>query len=124
MKRVIVYTTKKTESLSHGHDIPHYSFSSAADLSFQAGEMFVKQTINEIRLPIQRFCWSDGREVFAAFDEELLEMIGCLQDQKDMEIYKAAKEAVERAVKPLEEQISSFHSMKVWKRFKFFLFGL
>ena len=58
-----------------------------------------KQEIQTDHLPVERFMWANDngvyREVYAAFDRELLELIGCCQEKfkRDM------NEAVDRRIK-------------------------
>ena len=115
MKQVTVYTTKANNVMSYGDHITQRQFTPMHQTSFQADEFFDKASIEEIHLPIQRFRWQDGKEVFAAFDEKLLELIGCLQDQKDREIFKYVKEATH----PLLQKIKQYESMTFWQRVKF-----
>ena len=115
MKQVIVYTTKANTVLSYGDHITQRQITSMYQTSFQAGEFFDKTSIEEIHLPIQRFRWQDDKEIFAAFDEELLELIGCLQSQKDNEIAVS----LEKRTKPLLQKIKQYESMAFWQRVKF-----
>ena len=116
MKQVTVYTTKANNVMSYGDHIIQHQFVPMYQTSFQAGIFFDKTSIEEIHLPIQRFRWQSGKEVFAAFDEELLELIGCLQSQKDNEIAVS----VEKRTKPLLQEIKKkYQSMTFWQRVKF-----
>ncbi len=114
IKQVTVYTTKKNVVLSHGEYVPQYKLAPIG-ISFQVGECFDKRSVEEIRLPIQKFRWCDGREIFAAFDEELLELIGCLQSQKDNELALSVK----KRTKPLLQKINQYETMTIWQRIKF-----
>ena len=119
MKQVTVYTTKKNVVASHGEYVPQYKLA-PIDISYQAGECFDKRSVEEVHLPIQRFRWCDGREVFAAFDEELLEMIGCLQSQRDDEIMRAKIKIAEAFIKSYQAELSNkVKSLSFWQRIKF-----
>lgn len=120
MKSVTVYTAKKNQVVSYGDTIPYYTREPQPDISFEAGECFIKSTVEEIHLPISKFCWANGKEVFAAFDEELLELIGCLKDQKDREVATRVGKEVECIV---AEKLSEFCSMSFWQRIKFAFTG-
>lgn len=54
-------------------------------------------------------------EVFVAFDEEILELIGCLQSQRDNELSLS----VEKRTKPLLQKIKRYETMTLWQRVKF-----
>lgn len=119
MKSVTVYTAKKNQVVSYGETVPYYTGSAVYDISPQAGQYFVKETVEEIHLPIKRFCWEDGKEVYAAFDKELLEMIACLQEQKDDEIMQAKL----KVAKVWGDRLNKFYTMNFWQRVKFAFTG-
>jgi hypothetical protein len=114
MKRVTVYTLVEKEVVSYGNSVPTYT-ADFRDISCQAGEYFSNRSIKEVHLPIQRFCWVGGKEIFAAFDEEVLELIGCLQSQKDNELALC----VEKRTKPLLQKVKQYETMTFWQRIKF-----
>lgn len=114
MKTVLVYTAKENLIMSYGDSVPVHS-ADIHNISYQAGEFFDKREIETIHLPIRRFCWHDGREVFAAFDEELLELIGCTREQKDNELALS----VQKRTKPLLEKIDRYETMTLWERILF-----
>lgn len=114
MRKVKVYTAKENLVMSYGDSVPVHS-ATIHSISYQAGEFFDKREIETIHLPIRRFRWCDGREVFAAFDEELLELIGCTQDQKD----NALALSVEKRTKPLLKKIKQYEVMTFWQRLVF-----
>lgn len=120
MKQVTVYTVKKEVVPSYGSTIPKHSYLGLSDIRFEGGEFFPKSAIETIHLPIEKFRWQDGREVFVAFDEELLELIGCLQDQKDAEISKAVNKQVDIKIEKIQ---NSSKTMTFWQRVKFVLFN-
>lgn len=119
MKQVTVYTLIKKQAVSYGDTIPTHT-TDFRDVSFQAGEFFGKQSIKEIHLPINRFCWYGGKEIFAAFDEEVLELIGCLQSQKDLEISNKVETKLK---KELTDALSKYDNMSFWQRVKFVFTG-
>lgn len=114
MRTVRVYTAKENLVMSYGDSVPVHS-ADIHNISYQVGEFFDKREIKTIHLPIRRFCCQDGREVFAAFDEELLELIGCTQEQKD----NALALSVEKRTKPLLEKLNRYETMTLWQRLVF-----
>lgn len=119
MRTVKVYTAKENLIMSYGDSVPVHS-ADIHNISYQAGEFFDKREIETIHLPIRRFCWSDGKEILAAFDEELLEIIGCHQDQKDIEI----SSRVDKIKAKLEKGYSDkYANMNFWQRVKFVFKG-
>ncbi len=120
MKQVTVYTVKKEVVPSYGGTIPRPSYLAPPDIRFEAGEFFPKAAIETIHLPIERFRWQDGKEVFAAFDEELLELIGCLQEQKDAEARKIANKLFNIKIEKIQNKLKK---MTFWQRVKFVLFN-
>ncbi|MGL5012974.1 MAG: hypothetical protein ACRC6V_01625 [Bacteroidales bacterium] len=109
MKTVKVYTAKESLVMSYGDSVPVHS--DIHNISYQAGEFFDKREIETIHLPIRRFYWHDGREVFAAFDQQLLELIGCTQEQKDNELALS----VEKRTKPLLGKLNQYETMTPWQ---------
>jgi len=57
-----------------------------------------KQEVEVKHLPVERFCWGNKngvtREIFAAFDEELRELIGCSQDKFERDVQEATDKRV------------------------------
>lgn len=118
MKQVTVYTVKKDVVPCYGKIIPRHSYLGVSDIRSEAGEFFPKSAIETIHLPIEKFRWQDGKEVYAAFDEELLELIGCLQDQKSAEISRAVNKQVDIKIEKIQ---NSLKTMTFWQRVKFVL---
>lgn len=123
MKQVTVYTLSKKQAVSYGDTIPTYT-TDFRDIDYQAGEYFSNQSIKEVHLPIHRFCWYGGKEIFAAFDEEVLELIGCLQDQKDDEIMQAKIKIARACLKTSKLEVEGeMLKMTFWERVKFMFTG-
>lgn len=102
MKQVILYTTQKKLVQSYDmRTIQQYHYPPMQDLVPIRGSsaLLDKQEIQIDNLPVERFMWANDngvyREVFAAFDRELLEFIGCSQEKFKRDV----KEAVDRRVK-------------------------
>lgn len=120
MKQVTVYTVKKEVVPSYGSTIPKHSYLGLSDIRFEAGEYFPKAAIETIHLPIEKFRWQDGKEEFVAFDEELLELVGCLQEQRDVEARKIAGKLFNIKIEKIQ---NSLKTMTSWQRVKFVLFN-
>lgn len=81
--------------------IPKYHYPPTRSLVPVHGSSVVldKQEIQIDNLPVERFMWANDngiyREVYAAFDRELLELIGCSQEKFKRDV----NEAVDRRVK-------------------------
>lgn len=73
-----------------------------------------KQEIQIENIPVQKFCWHNGKEIYAAFDRELIELIGCTQEQKDTEVERLIKKRYNN----LLEQLEAFENMTFWQRVK------
>lgn len=104
MPQVTIYSvTKKTVQSYDRNYIPHY----VRPMPVWNSDMILcKDEVEIHHLPIERFCWADGkgnytREIFAAFDEELREIIGCSQEKFERDV----QTATDRRVKPLEREL-------------------
>jgi hypothetical protein len=117
---VTIYsTTKKTVQSYDRNYIPHYVREPMP--VYNSDIILDKQEVEIHHLPIERFCWADGkgnytREIFAAFDEELREIIGCSQEKFERDV----QAATDRRVKPLEkellavkDELKTLHSLSV-----------
>lgn len=102
MNQVTLYTTQKKLVQSYDmHTISQYHYPPMQDLIPVRGSsaLLDKQEIQIDHLPVERFMWANDngvyREVYAAFDKELLELIGCSQEKFKRDV----NEAVDRCVK-------------------------
>lgn len=101
MKLITIYSANKQSVMSYDmqtvkqyHQIPQ-QITPVRNSSV----VLDKQEVEIKHLPVERFCWGDEngitREIFAAFDEELREIIGCSQDKFKRDV----QEATDRRVK-------------------------
>lgn len=102
MKPVTLYSANKQMVMSYSMDyLTQHHYARPAELLFarNSDKIFDKQEVEVKNLPIERFCWGNAqgitKEVFAAFDEELREIIGCSQEKFNRDL----KEATDRCVK-------------------------
>lgn len=104
MVEVTIYSaTKKTVKSYDRNHIPHYIRPMPV---WNSDMILCKDEVEIHHLPIERFCWADveggyTREIFAAFDEELREIIGCSQEKFERDV----QTATDRRVKPLEKEL-------------------
>lgn len=120
MKKVFVYTSECKVVETYKDYIEQIKYPPLEAFSYQAGEIFSQEQLSfeRINLPIKQF----NRELrdgsietrYAAFDRQLLEFFGCLEDQKCLEI----QNAVDKATKPLHTQIQKYENMTFWQRLK------
>lgn len=120
MKEVFVYTSGCKVVETYKDYIEQIKFPPLQALSYQAGELFDKEqlTYERIELPIKQFnrVLEDGSIAirYGAFDRQLLEFFGCLEDQKLLEI----QNAVDKATKPLYDRLQKLEGMSFWQRLK------
>lgn len=130
MKRVTLYqaTFKEVNTFACG-SIPIHHLSEPVKFAHNdpAHRAFLKSDITIEHCTIERFMWRDGngfREVYAAFDSKLLELIGCKHDQVDNLIRLAVDKqatltgrAILRAEKA-ESELNRYDTMTLWQRVK------
>lgn len=106
MKEVTMYSIKKhkvkttKDHVLVQHAIPLQSIGMVDGLYYDKAQVNIEQEY----IPIRVFTFSHGetiRTVYAAFDVELLELIGCTEREVNNRIYKAVSDA--RA--PLESEL-------------------
>lgn len=102
MREVTLYSTNKQSVMSYDmQTVKQYHQIPPQMLPVRNSSVVLdKQEVEIKHLPVERFCWSDGkgnytREIFAAFDEELREIIGCSQEKFKRDV----QEATDRRVK-------------------------
>lgn len=130
MKKVLLYqaTVKEVNTSSCG-TIPIHKMSEPIKFAHNdpTHRAFLRSDINIEHCAIERFMWSDGnqrREVYAAFDSQLLELIGCRQDQVDCLVERAVDKqakltgaAILRA-ESAEKVVERYDTMTLWQRVK------
>ena len=122
MKKVMLWraTAKEVATFSFS-EIPVYNCGSQVQFAHGDPEYraFLKSEISVEHCQIERFVWKDGygsREVFVAFDNALLELIGCKQDQVNRMVEKLSSERNELYKTKLDNEI---RSMSFWQKIKF-----
>lgn len=123
MKEVTLYTTQKKQVLSYDmQSIRQHSHVMNDVVSIRNSPDFVqRQEIGEYNLPVQKFCWqtsSGYREVYAAFDKELLELIGCSQEKFERDMKQAVDSRVKQQYSDLlvkKKELETLQNMNVWR---------
>lgn len=127
--RVDVYSTKKSTLMCHSGQRSVHIFHQDMYPIYDTDLLLFKNQIEQEKIDIDNaeirqfnFCNGAGTNtIFAAFDRELLRLIGCLESQRDAEVHFR----VQSATKPLKEEIQIYkdilieHSqLSLWKRIK------
>lgn len=120
MKQVTLYSATKQHVMSYDmQSVQQCHYPNMMDiLPVRNSDVLLdKQEVEIKHLPVERFCWSNGKEIFVAFDEELREIIGCSQEKFKRDV----QEATDRRVKPLErdllmvkDELKTLHNLSVW----------
>lgn len=126
MKEVTLYTTQKKQVLSYDmQSIRQYSQVMNDVVPIRNSPDFVqRQEIEEYNLPVQKFCWqtsSGYKEVYAAFDKELLELIGCSQERFQRDVNEAVDSRVKQQYSDLlvkKTELETLQNMNVWPTLK------
>lgn len=120
MKQVTLYTANRqtVKSYDMKYVVQHELYSIDFMPVYNSDVLMDKREVNIKYLPVERFCWADGKEIFAAFDEELREIIGCSQEKFERDV----QATTDRRVKPLEkellavkDELKTLHSLSVWR---------
>lgn len=130
MKKVILYqaTAREVNTFACG-SIPIHNRGEPIQFAHNdpSNRAFLKSEIKIEHCAIERFVWQNGderREVFVAFDNALLEVIGCKQDQVD----KMVAAAVDKQCKvtnlvwdkltSTQRELGRYDTMTLWQRVK------
>jgi hypothetical protein len=120
MPQVTIYsTTKKTVQSYDRNYIPHYVREPIP--VYNSDIILDKAEVQIHHLPIERFCWADGkgnytREIFAAFDDELREIIGCSQEKFERDVQTATDRRVKHEYTQLlavKDELKTLHNLSV-----------
>lgn len=98
MKQVTLYSAHKQQVMSYDLKALHqFKYIPMQDLLpvYGSDQLLAKSTVEKISLPIELYRWSNGKEILAAFDEELRELIGISQEKFERDV----KTATDRRVK-------------------------
>lgn len=124
MKKITLYSTNKQSVTSYDMNyIRQYHYPYTWDLlSVRNSDTILdKQEVQIKYLPIERFCWSDGKEIFTAFDEELREIIGCSQEKFKRDVDEATEKQVGNRYSELlanKAQLEELQKLSLWATFK------
>ena len=87
MNKVTLYQTTKSEHLTCGDQIElcQFNYDEIAPIRASGGEFIIDQKVKKLQYPVQKYVFSqqdwkgvvEERIVYAAFDDELLELIQC-----------------------------------------------
>lgn len=127
MKQVTLYSAHKQQVISYDMQyVQQYHYPYAWDiLSVRNSDTILdKQEVEVKHLPIERFCWADGRggytrEVFAAFDEELRELVGISLERFERDVQTATDRRVKRDYTQLlavKDDHQALISLSLWGR--------
>lgn len=76
-----------------------------------------KSAIEHIEIPIRKYRWSNGKEVLAAFDSEVLELIGIDEESIKAKISMATMLAKTKQ-QASESKLKEMLDMSFWQRIK------
>lgn len=128
MKQVTLYTANKQTVKSY--DMKYVVQQGLHSIDFMpvynSDVLMDKREVNIKHLPVERFCWGDGkgnytREIFAAFDDELREIIGCTQEKFERDIQERIRPVRERlnqtekSFSAVKDELKTLHSLSVWR---------
>lgn len=159
MNKVTLYQTTKSEHLTCRDQIElcRFSYQDITPIRASEGEFIIDQEVKNLQYPVQKYVFSqkdwkgnvEERIVYAAFDDELLELIQCerskfqnLNDElvcrtaevsdlkhevvvlnMDIGTLKAHKMFLEDECLQLKTKLSKMVQMNWWKRIVFILKG-
>ena len=159
MNKVTLYQTTKSEHLTCRDQIElcKFSYQDITPIRASEGEFIVDQEVKNLQYPVQKYVFSqkdwkgnvEERIVYAAFDDELLELIQCerskfqrLNDEivcriaevsdlkhevvvlnMDIGALKADKMFLENECLQLKAKLSTIAQMNWWKRIVFIFKG-
>lgn len=145
MNKVTLYQVTKSDHLvSANHlELSQYSYNDITPIRDGGGEFIVDQKIKHINIPIQKYVFSqkdwkgnvEERVVYAAFDNQLLELIQCernkFRDLNDDLICKVAEisdlkadaDYLENWCLKLKAENDKVRKMSFWERLVFLFKG-
>ena len=145
MNKVTLYQATKSEHLTCRDHIELFQFSyqDITPIRTSEGEFIIDQEVKKLQYPVQKYVFSqkdwkgnvEERIVYAAFDDELLELIQCerskFQDLNGELICKVAEivdyelheKYIENECLQLKTKLSKIEQMNWWKRIVFIFKG-
>lgn len=126
-KNVEIFTVKRQWVTSYNHDyVSQFVLPNMVRYSKDGFFSSEEMTMKEIQLRITPFYNKEPNgeviERLCAFDNDLMCLIGCMQEQKDREIYDAARKAKQQAeeeLKPSLDKLAKYESMSFYSKLKF-----
>lgn len=123
MKEVTMYSVKKhkvkttKDHLVVRHAIPYQSIGMVDGLYYDKAQVNIEQEHIHIRVFTFAGEGEMRRTVYAAFDEELLELIGCTGQEVNSRIYKAVSDArapLENALLCAKSELKTLQDLSLW----------
>ena len=146
MNRVTLYQTTKSEHLTcRDHiELCKFSYQDITPILDSQGEFIIKQEVEKLQYPVQKYVFSqrdwkgnvEERIVYAAFGDQLLELIQCerskfqnLNDELSRKVaeiadYEHREKYLENEYLQLKAKISKIEQMNWWKRIVFIFKGI
>lgn len=128
MKQVTLYTANKqiVKSYDMKYVVQHELYSIDFMPVRNSDVLMDKREVQIKHLPIERFCWRDEkgnytREIFAAFDDELREIIGCTQEKFERDVQERVRPVRERlsqtekSFSAVKDELKTLHNLSVWR---------
>lgn len=135
MKPITVYRMIKEEVMSYGYDtITMYEMYNP-NLSRVSEDTWIEPTIETKDWKIKRYRWSDGREIYAAIDPELIQMLDIEIEETEKFKWERTKllKELKQADKKIEDLVTDvenhtrianeYVNMSLWQRLKFLFTG-
>lgn len=123
MKEVTMYSIKKHKVLTTNdhvvvqHTIPYQSIGMVDGLYYDKRQVKIEHEYAPIRVFTFACEGEMRRTVYAAFDEELLELIGCTEREVNNRIYKAVSDAsapLENALFNVKSELKTLQDLSLW----------
>ena len=146
MNKVTLYQTTKSEHLTCRDQIElcQFSYQDITPIRASEGEFIIDQEVKKLQYPVQKYVfyqkdWKgnvEKRITYAAFDDELLELIQCerskFQDLNDEIVCKVAEISdlkadaayLENWCLHLKSENDKVHKMSFWERLVFLFKGM
>ena len=146
MNKITLYQTTKSEHLTcRDHiELCQFSYQDITPIRDSQGEFIIDQEVEKLQYPVQKYVFSqrdwkgnvEERIVYAAFGDQLLELIQCerskfqnLNDELSCKVaeiadYEHREKYLENEYLQLKAKISKIEQMNWWKRIVFIFKGV
>ena len=153
MNKITLYQTTKSEHLTcRDHiELCQLSYQDITPIQDSQGEFIIDQEVKKLKYPVQKYVFSrrdwkgntEERIIYAAFDNELLELIQCarrkfpalndelvckvaqIQDLKgENNVLQQRHSRIENEYLQLKTKLSKIEQMNWWKRIVFIFKGV